>query len=82
MLRKLYKGVCKIKPMSSGKTAEFNPHAVLDISPNATVHEIEAAYEREHKRLRPNEENWDDVKDKVKETEKAYKMLIIRVSTD
>ena len=61
--------------MSSGKTAEFNPHAVLDIPPNATVHEIEAAYEREHKRLRPNEKNWDKVKDKIKNIEKAYRML-------
>ena len=61
--------------MSSGKTTEFNPHAVLDISPNATVHEIEAAYEREHKRLKPNEENWDKVKDKIKDIEEAYKIL-------
>ena len=75
VLRRLYKGVYKIKTMSSGKTAGFNPYAVLDISPTATVHEIEAAYEREHKRLRPNEENWDKVKDKIKDIEKAYKML-------
>ena len=75
VLRKLYKGVCKIKIMSSGKTTEFNPYVVLDISPNASIHEIEAAYEREHKRLKPNEENWDDVKDKIKDIEKAYRML-------
>ena len=75
VLRKLYKGVCKIKSMSSGKTTEFNPHAVLDISPTATIHEIEAAYERQYKRLRPNEENWDKVKGQVKEIEKAYKIL-------
>ena len=75
VLRRLYKGVCKIKPMSSGKTAGFNPYVVLAISPTATVYEIEAAYEREHKRLKPNERNWDKVKDKIKNIEKAYKIL-------
>jgi len=75
VLCRLYNGVCKIKPMSSGKTPEFNAYVVLDISPTATVHEIEAAYEREHKRLKPNEENWGEVKDKVKDIEKAYRTL-------
>ena len=74
VLRKLYKGVCRVTSMSFGKTG-FNPYAVLAISPNATVYEIEAAYEREHKRLQPNERNWEDVKDNVRDIEKAYGIL-------
>ena len=75
VLRKLYKGVCKIKPMSSGKTTEFNPYAVLGVSTNASIHEIEAAYERQYTCFKPNEENWDKVKDKVRDIEEAYKIL-------
>jgi len=79
LYRTIKRKVRIVKPMFSrphpGKTLEFNPYTVLDISPTATVHEIKAAYEREHKRLKPNEENWEDVKDQVKEIEKAYRML-------
>ena len=48
---------------------------IPDVSASTLMSEIEAAYERQYTCFKPNEENWDKVKDKVRDIEKAYKIL-------